>query len=100
MARAVVTSNPERRPAFEPMYAIDAQTGAAIEIFHADLVLASSFQALGPGWFWWACKPGFLPHTLPRGPFATSYGAFRDALAPAASSTQFGRRITTCSTKR
>jgi hypothetical protein len=80
MARAVVTSNPERRPAFEPMYAIDAQTGATIEIFFADLVLASSFQAFGPGWFHWRCRPGCLPECPPAGPFDTAYLAYRHAL--------------------
>jgi len=99
MARAVVTSNPERRPAFEPMYAIDAQTGAAIEIFHCDPVLAQSFGARGVGWFHWSCKLGCLPECPPVGPFMTSYSAYCDALTHGGKPTHFGRRITTCSTK-
>jgi hypothetical protein len=80
MARAVVTSNPEQRPAFEPLYAIDAQTGATIEVFHCDPVLARSFGTRGGGWFHWSCQPGSLPVCPPIGPFATSYSALRHAL--------------------
>jgi hypothetical protein len=97
MARAIVTGKVERRAIFEPLYDIDPHTGATIEIFYADCVLAASFGRRA-GWHWWSCLPGCLPHTVPRGPFATSYGAFRDALS-ARDSIQFGRRITTFSTK-
>jgi hypothetical protein len=93
MARAVVTSNPERRPAFEPLYAIDAQTGATIEVFYCDRVLARSFGVLGAGWVHWSCHRGCLPYDAPHRPFATSYGALRDALAGRGKSPQFGRRI-------
>jgi hypothetical protein len=99
MARAVVTSNPQRRPAFEPLYAFDAHSGATIEVFHCDRVLAQSFGTRGVGWLHWSCHRGCLPHTRPHGPFPTSYGAFRDALTRGDNSAQFGRRITTCSTK-
>jgi hypothetical protein len=98
MARAVITAQPERRAAYEPLYDIDPHTGASIEIFHADGVLAASFGRRA-GWYWWSCLPGCLPHTAPHGPFATSYGAFRDALTRGGSATQFGRRIATCSAK-
>ena len=97
MARAIVTSV-ERRAIGEPLYDKDPQTGASIEVFRADAVLAQSFGARG-GWCWWSCLPGCLPDTPPHGPFATSYGAFRDALARHSKPPQFGRRITPCSTK-
>ena len=79
MARAVI-SDPKRRTAFEPLYDVDTQTGANIEVFYADAVLAQSFGASGAGWFSWTCKPGCLPEELPTGPFATSYRAYRDVM--------------------
>jgi len=78
MARAV-SSNPERRAAFEPLYDFDVRSGATVEIFFADNVLARSFGARS-GWFWWRCKPGCVPDTPPTGPFGTSYTTYRDAL--------------------
>jgi hypothetical protein len=80
MARAVITSNPEQRPRLESLYDIDLRTGASIEVFYADRVLAQSFGARGAGWFHWSCLPGSLPVCPPVGPFATSYLAYRDAL--------------------
>jgi len=76
VARAVI-SDPKRHTACEPLYDIDPRTGASVEIFYADRALATSFGARA-GWFWWACQPGFLPGGLPIGPFATSYGAYRN----------------------
>jgi hypothetical protein len=76
VARAVI-SDPMRRAAYEPLYDIDPQTGASVEVFYADRVLASSFGTR-PGWFWWTCQRGFLPDGPPTGPFATSYTAYRD----------------------
>jgi len=78
VARAVI-SGPKRCAVYEPLYDIDPQTGASIEVFYADPALANSFGH-GTGWFWWTCRRGFLPDDLPTGPFATSYGAYRDAL--------------------
>jgi hypothetical protein len=98
MARAIITSKPERRAAYEPLYDIDRHTGASIEVFYADCVLAASFGKRA-GWHWWSCLPGCLPHTAPHGPFVTSYGALRDALTRGSNPTHFGRRIITCSTK-
>ena len=89
VARAVI-SDPKRCSAFEPLYEIDPQTGASIEVFYADPALANSFGR-GTGWFWWTCRRGFLPDGLPTGPFATSYAAYRNSalgifsLAPALS---------------
>ena len=76
MARAVI-SDPKRRTAYEPLYDIDPQTGASVEIFYADRALATSFGTRS-GWFWWRCKPGSLPEVPPIGPFATSYAAYRN----------------------
>ena len=93
MARAVI-SDPKRRTADEPLYDIDPQTGASVEVFYADRVLAASFSARGDGWFWWACQPGCLPDRPPTGPFATSYAAYRnfrkDSVSPIAGSTAPG----------
>jgi hypothetical protein len=76
MARAVIF-DPKRRTAYEPLYDIDPQTGAIVEIFYADRVLAKSFGR-GPGWYCWSCQVGSLPDKLPAGPFANSYLAYRN----------------------
>ena len=52
MARAVISSS-GRRAAYEPIYDIEPRTGASIEVFYAERVLAQSFGASGSGWFWW-----------------------------------------------
>jgi hypothetical protein len=78
MARAVI-AHPTRRQG-EPLYDRHPQTGAVIEVFHADRVLAESFGACGAGWFWHVFRPGCLPDDLPIGPFMTSYRAYRDAV--------------------
>jgi hypothetical protein len=79
MARAVITANAQRRDPYEPIYDIDPHTGASLEVFYADAVLARSFSA-GCGWFWWTCQPGRLPEGHPSGPYPTSYAAYRGAL--------------------
>ncbi len=43
MARAILTSTMKQRPQYEPLYDIDPRTGASIEVFYADRVLAKSF---------------------------------------------------------
>ena len=48
MSRAVA-SELVRRAACEPLYDLDPQTGASIEVFYADQVLAASFGTR-PGW--------------------------------------------------
>jgi hypothetical protein len=93
MARAVISSHRERRAACEPLYEIDPRTGASIEVFYADQVLAKSFGAC-EGWFHWSCGAGNMPQCPPVGPFPTSYGAYRHAFR-GSEPTQFGRRITT-----
>ena len=77
MARAVI-SDPKRRAAFEPLYDLDPQTGASVEIFYADRVLAKSFGMSDAGWYFWSCQSGSLPNDPPRGPFANSYLAYRN----------------------
>ena len=77
MARAV-NSDAKRRAVLEPLYDFDPRTGTSIEVFYVDHVLAQSFGARGPGWFWWTRHDGFLPDDIPAGPFGTSYLAYRD----------------------
>jgi len=72
----VVICDPKRRAAYEPLYDIDTQTGASVEIFYADRALAKSFGAPA-GWFWWSCERDFPPGPA-TGPFASSYGAYRN----------------------
>lgn len=76
MAKASTSHSVQRDP-HEPLYDVDPRTGAAIEVFYADNVLAKSFGTR-PGWFWWSCRRGSLPDGLPTGPFATSYAAYRN----------------------
>jgi hypothetical protein len=76
MARAVIF-DPKRRTAFEPLYDIDPQTGASVEIFYADPAVARSFGTSEAGWFCWSCQNGSLPGP-PTGPFGTSFAAYRE----------------------
>ena len=70
MARSITTATAHRDP----------RTGDSIEVFYADAVLARSFGARA-GWFWWMCRAGLLPDRSPKGPFATSYLAYRNAVS-------------------
>ena len=72
----VVTSEFERRAAYEPLYDVDPRTGASVEVFYADGVLAKSFGTQA-GWFWRRWRGGSLADT-PTGPFATRYAAYRN----------------------
>jgi hypothetical protein len=81
-ASVAVISDPKRRAAFEPLYDIDPQSGASVEVFYADRALTNSFGRR-TGWFWWTCQRGFLPGGLPTSPFDTCYAAYRDALGVA-----------------
>jgi hypothetical protein len=76
MGRAVVCE-PKRRAINGPLYDVDQRTGAGVEVFYADQVLAQSFGTRA-GWFHWHCLPGRLPVCPPTGPFATSYLAYRN----------------------
>ncbi len=79
MAQPMATE-PKPRAAFEPLYDIHPRTGATIEVFYADHAL-ETFGRDGSSWFWWSRRRGFLPDGSPTGPFPTSYGAYRNALA-------------------
>ncbi len=57
------------------LYEIDPTTGATIEIFCADRVMAQSFGARASGWYW---RQRGSPN-LPSGPFIVSLDAYRDA---------------------
>ena len=65
MARAAI-SDPKRGTAYEPLYDIDPQTGATVEIFYADRALAACFGMRDAGWVWWSCRSGFLPRAGDR----------------------------------
>jgi hypothetical protein len=73
------TSNPNQRASHEPLYDVDPQTGATIEVFYADRAL-ETFCRCGAGWFWQSRRRGFSPDGSPTGPFATSYAAYRHAV--------------------
>jgi hypothetical protein len=77
VSRAVI-SDPKRRTAFEPLYDIDPHTGGSVEIFYADRGLARSFGTPNAGWYFWSCLPGCLPDGPPKGPFTSSYLAYRN----------------------
>jgi hypothetical protein len=65
--------------AHDPLYDIDPQTGATIEVFHADREL-ETFGRCGAGWFWWPRRRGCSPEGPPTGPFSSSYAAYRNAM--------------------
>ena len=77
MARAIGTATMKQRPQYEPLYDVDPRTGASIEIFFADRVLAKSFGT-HPGGTGGVASAASLPDDLPTGPFANSYLAYRD----------------------
>jgi hypothetical protein len=77
MALGARTSNPKQRA---PFFDFHPRTGATIEVFYADRSL-ETFGRLGAGWFWWSRRRGCSPVGLPTGPFATSYAAYRHAMA-------------------
>ncbi len=79
MAPRGPTSNPRQRARHEPLYDINPQTGASIEVFYADRAL-ETFGGCGAGWFWWSRRRGFAPDGPATGPFATSYAAYRHAM--------------------
>jgi hypothetical protein len=64
----------------EPLFDVHPVTGANIEVFFADRTL-ESFGRTRPAWFWHLRRRGFAAEGPARGPFATSYSAFRNAVA-------------------
>jgi hypothetical protein len=97
----IVTSKLERRAAYEPVYDVDPRTGASIEVFYADEVLAKSFGTRS-GWFWWSCRHDFLLEDPPTGLFATSYAAYRNVTSLwmlTFNAESFGRRRRACAAR-
>jgi hypothetical protein len=78
-----MTSKLEQRAGHEPLYDINRQTGAIIEVFYADRSL-ETFGRCGAGWFWWPRQRGCSPAGQASGPFPTSYSAYRHAMNAAA----------------
>jgi hypothetical protein len=76
-----LTSNPQSASC-EPLFDVHPQTGVNFEIFYADHTL-ETFGRSGAGWFWWPRRRGFPPDSPATGPFATSYAAYRHAMATA-----------------
>jgi hypothetical protein len=62
----------------EPLFDRHPVTGASVEVFYANGL--TTFGRGGAGWFWLARRRGFAPGGPARGPFATSYGAYRHAM--------------------
>ena len=85
MAPLPPISNSKQRTRFEPFYDIDPRTGVSIQVFYADRTL-ETFGRCGPGWFYWARRRGYSPKGSARGPFPTSYAAFRHAMSKGFSS--------------
>ena len=78
--RARTAQKAAGRTTCEPLYDVDPRTGATIEVFYADEALAGCFGMSSAGWLWWSCRDGRFSNASPARPFATSYGAYRDAL--------------------
>ena len=74
-----MSSIDRRHQKYEPLFDIHPVTGASIEVFWADTTL-ETFGRRGAGWFWWPRRRGFAPDGAARGPFPTSYSAYRQAL--------------------
>jgi hypothetical protein len=68
----------------EPLFDIHPVTGASIEVFFAHRL--ATFGKGGAGWFWQLRQTGRAPEDEARGPFPTSYLAYRDALVANAAS--------------
>lgn len=75
-----MNSDPQRRPAYEPLYDIDPETGGTVQVFYVGRRLAELSGMRGAGWFWTLGRPGLLRGGAPMGPFTSGYAAYRDAL--------------------
>jgi hypothetical protein len=78
-----------QRSAHEPLYDVNPQTGASIEVFYSDRTL-ETFGRGGAGWFWWSRERGLAPAGLAVGPFPTSYSAYRSAILDGGLGTNLG----------
>lgn len=76
----------KQRAQREPL--IEVTSNRTVEVFYADCALARSFGLDGAGWAWWSCMNGLTPESLPIGPFATAYSAYRNAVLRAGSRTE------------
>jgi hypothetical protein len=79
LSKIIFRNDAQQQRKYEPLYDFDPRTGAVIEVFYADPILAASFGA-SAGWYWWSCHRGSRPGQ-PRGPFHTAYRAYGDALS-------------------
>ena len=95
MARPTMKLGAAQPAALEPLYIVDPDTGLIIEVFYCDPVLAKSFDATNPGWFWWTCRHGCLPQVPPRGPFVTNYRAYCNAMLRGSHPTPFDKKNAT-----
>lgn len=78
--------------AHDPLYDIDPQTGATIEVYWANREL-ETFGRYGAGWFWWSRRRGCSPDSSPIGPFATKYAAFKSAMNGGGAGTRRGTKV-------
>jgi hypothetical protein len=79
LSKVIFREEAQRHLKYGPLYDFDPRTGAVVEVFYADHVLAASFGKQSDGWMWWTCWRGDRP-CEPSGPFNSSYRAYRDAL--------------------
>jgi hypothetical protein len=75
----------------EAIFDLHPVTGASFEVFYADRTL-ESFGWVSAGWYWWLRRRGFAPSSRGKGPFPTSYSAYRAAVSSPAFGVQFGDR--------
>jgi hypothetical protein len=73
-------SSDRRHHKYEPLFDTHPVTGVRVEILYADRTL-ESFGRRGAGYFWCPRRRAFAPDGPARGPFPTSYAAYRDAFA-------------------
>jgi hypothetical protein len=74
-----VSSLDRRQGKHEAIFDFHPVTGACFEVFYSDRTL-ESFGWSGAGWFWWPRRRRFAPEGTARGPFPTSYSAYRNAV--------------------
>lgn len=82
MALQTLAPRQGTRAGREPLYDINPQTGATIEVFYTDRTM-ETFGRCGAGWFWWPRRCGSAPTGPATGPFATSYAAYRHVILTA-----------------
>jgi hypothetical protein len=73
-----ISSIDRQHQKYEPLFDVHPVKGAPVEVFYSDRTL--SFGRGGAGWYWWPRRRGFAPEGLAKGPFPTSYSAYRNAM--------------------